>query len=65
DRYYTCADSPSDQREDNFLGESCASAGGMMFGEHIIISIDIIPAPIRRPTKGRTISLANRVHPMT
>ena len=27
-RYYACADSPSDQREDNFPGESCASPGG-------------------------------------
>ncbi len=27
---------------------------------HGIISPDIIPAPIRRATKGRTISLANR-----
>ena len=26
------------------------------------MSADIIPAPVRRPTKGRTSSLANRVH---
>ena len=26
------------------------------------MSADIIPAPVRRPTKGRTCSLANRVH---
>ena len=29
---------------------------------HGIISKDIIPAPVRRPTEGRTSSLANRVH---
>ena len=28
-----------------------------------IISADIIPAPVRRSTGGRTSSLANRVHP--
>ena len=26
------------------------------------MSVDIIPAPVRRPTRGRTISLANHVH---
>ena len=26
------------------------------------MSADIIPAPVRRPTKGRASSLANRVH---
>ncbi len=26
------------------------------------MSADIIPAPVRRPTKGRTSSLANHVH---
>ncbi len=29
---------------------------------HGIMSADIIPAPVRRPIKGRTSSLANRVH---
>ncbi len=26
------------------------------------MSADIIPAPVRRPTKGRTFSFANHVH---
>ena len=30
---------------------------------HGIISSDIIPSLIRRPTRGRTISMANHVHP--
>ncbi len=63
DRYYTSANSPSDQREDNYLGELCTSAGGIMLEEHGIISTDIIPVLIRRPTNGRTITLANYAHP--
>ncbi len=33
-----------------------------LWGRYGIMSTDIIHAPVRRPTKGRTSSLANRVH---
>ncbi len=33
-----------------------------LWGRYGIMSADIIPAPVRRPTTGRTSSLANRVH---
>ena len=56
-RHYTSAGSPSDRREDIFPGEPCASAGGTMSERHGIISTDMMPAPVRCPTGGRTIFL--------
>ena len=68
ERYYTSADSLSTTGRKISTANHAHPPEGKrinalsMDGGHGIMSADIIPAPVRRPTKGRTCSLANRVH---
>ena len=62
-RHYTSAGSPSDHREDIFLGEPCACPAGKHVRRTWYNIVRYYTSADLRPTRGRTISLANHAHP--